>query len=48
MSFEDERDARDALNDANGRDLDGAAIRVNQANGPAIAPGSGPGRGRGR
>lgn len=47
MTFEDDRDARDALNDAGGRDLDGAAIKVNIAHGPA-AMGFAGGRGRGR
>ena len=45
VSFADERDARDALNDAGGRELDGAVIKVNIAHGPAIIPGYGPGRG---
>ena len=45
VSFSDERDARDALNDAGGRELDGAVIKVNIAHGPAIIPGYGPGRG---
>lgn len=57
VSFADERDARDALHDANGRLLDGATIRVNFAHGPPGPPmggsggGGGPphlGRGRGR
>lgn len=49
VTFEDDRDARDALNDAGGRDLDGAAIKVNIAHGPsAMANGFGGGRGRGR
>jgi hypothetical protein len=47
VTFEDDRDARDALNDAGGRDLDGAAIKVNIAHGPA-AMGFAGGRGRGR
>lgn len=47
VSFEDDRDARDALNDAGGRDLDGAAIKVNIAHGPATFPPFA-GRGRGR
>lgn len=38
VTFEDERDCRDALNDAGGRDLDGAAIKVNVARGPANMP----------
>ncbi|KAL4441515.1 hypothetical protein ABPG77_002019 [Micractinium sp. CCAP 211/92] len=39
VTFEDERDARDALNDAGGRELDGATIKVNIAHGPGSAPG---------
>lgn len=49
VTFDDDRDARDALNDAGGRDLDGAAIKVNIAHGPAFfQPFSAGGRGRGR
>ena len=55
VSFSDERDASDALHDANNRDLDGGRIRVNSARGPPTMPdragGYGTfsgGRGRGR
>ncbi|GAB4822689.1 hypothetical protein N2152v2_009735 [Parachlorella kessleri] len=52
VSFEDEQDATEALNDSNGRDLDGGIIRVNHARGPpSFPPGrrsfDGPPRGRG-
>ncbi|KAI7841756.1 hypothetical protein COHA_004622 [Chlorella ohadii] len=45
VTFEDDRDALDALNDAGGRDLDGAAIRVNTARGTPYHVGGGRGRG---
>lgn len=48
VTFDDDRDALDALNDAGGRDLDGAAIKVNTARGPGGFVASGYGRGRGR